>query len=256
MHDPAGIAGSPEILAAWLASLAAALWLTEAGRRRAWRRLAESRARPGAGWRGLHRDEHGAAYSLVYVMVVPLYAVFVCTAIETTWMMIAKAGTSRAAFAAARCAIVRADGGALDRDAAREAAVVAFAPFATGMSPGGGGGSAGSAREDAYVRCYRSLAGPAPSAGYARAKFRYAAAAVSVELERIPQPDREAPWRDEMAATVAYEFPFRIAAVGRFMGRRGPGGRYTYRIASRAVLPVETPANPEESLGIEWRTDP
>lgn len=194
---------------------------------------------------------------LIYVLIVPIYALFVCTSVETTWMVIAKLGTTRAAFAAARCAIVRADRGSLDEAAAREAAVLAFAPFSSGMfPPASDGGSSAQEREDAYIQAYRGLTENAPSSGYARAKYRYAATAVRVALRRERQPDREAPWRDSLATTVTYDFPFRIGAVGRFMGRPDASGRYVAPVSSTVVLPVETPKNKDESLGVEWRINP
>ncbi len=51
-------------------------------------------------------DEDGAAYTLSYVMVIPVYALLICLIIESVLMMTAKLGTVYAAFAAARTASV------------------------------------------------------------------------------------------------------------------------------------------------------
>ena len=54
----------------------------------------------------LHKDERGGAYTLSYVMVIPIYLIAFCFVVETTFMLIAKLGTNYASFAAARTAIV------------------------------------------------------------------------------------------------------------------------------------------------------
>ena len=52
------------------------------------------------------RDEEGAAYSLSFVMVIPIFALMICLIIEGALIMTAKLGTVYAAFAAARTASV------------------------------------------------------------------------------------------------------------------------------------------------------
>ena len=56
--------------------------------------------------RRLASDEDGAAYTLSYVMVIPLYALLICLIIESVLMMTAKLGTVYSAYAAARTASV------------------------------------------------------------------------------------------------------------------------------------------------------
>ncbi len=51
----------------------------------------------------LNRGEEGGAYTLSYVMVIPLLMLLVCAIVETTLMMSAKLGTVYAAYAAANC---------------------------------------------------------------------------------------------------------------------------------------------------------
>ena len=56
--------------------------------------------------RRLANDEDGAAYTLSYVMVIPVYALLICLIIESVLMLTAKLGTVYAAYAAARTASV------------------------------------------------------------------------------------------------------------------------------------------------------
>ena len=83
--------------------------------------------------RRLIRAEEGAAYTLSYVMVMPLYLLLICAVIETSLMLVAKIGTEYAAFAAARTAIVRysAESPGEAESLTRAAAVRAFVPFAS-----------------------------------------------------------------------------------------------------------------------------
>lgn len=201
---------------------------------------------------GLGQMEDGASYSISYVMVIPLYALFVCTTVETTWMLIAKIGTTRAAFAAARSSIVYASAESLGEQQAGEAAVIAMAPFASGMSSAAGTSEVGG-RMEAAARAYSSMTNPPVSRGYVRAKLAYASSSVTTSVRRIPANRPNEPWRDSVAAKVTYTFPFRFGAVGRFLGRSDGSGRYTYPISSTVTLPIETPRNQSQSLGIDWR---
>ena len=56
--------------------------------------------------RRLAVEEDGAAYTLSYVMVIPVYALLICLIIETCLMLTAKLGTVYAGYAAARSASV------------------------------------------------------------------------------------------------------------------------------------------------------
>ena len=95
-----------------------------------------------AGSMRLVRDEEGGAYTLSYVMVVPIIMLLMCLIVETTLMLSAKLGTVYAAFAGARVASVWSSAADWDRAEQRieQAAIKAFVPFASGSSTGAGVG--------------------------------------------------------------------------------------------------------------------
>src|SRR6185437_5924062 len=90
-----------------------------------------------AGVRHFIADENGAAYTLSYVMVIPVYAILICMIIETVLMLSAKLGTVYAAYSAARTASVWSSATTWDKTLAKakQAAVQSMVPFASGMQP-------------------------------------------------------------------------------------------------------------------------
>ena len=120
------IQGVEGVWLAWLASLAVVL--TTIGRA-----LATGEPR----WIELARGEEGVSYTLSYVIVFPVYLLFVCVVFETTWLLVAKVGTMYAAHAGARSAIVWNSAAAVNSPTTQtnrinQAVWTAMTPFVTG----------------------------------------------------------------------------------------------------------------------------
>src|SRR5262245_4523384 len=83
-------------------------------------------------------DEDGAAYTMSYVMVIPVYALFICMMIESVLFLTAKLGTVYAAFAAARTASVWSSATTWDKtmEKAQLSAVRSMTPFSSGTHGG------------------------------------------------------------------------------------------------------------------------
>jgi hypothetical protein len=209
----------------------------------------------GRGAADLIRGEEGAAYTLSYVMTLPIYLFLVCLIVESGLVTVVKIGTVHAAHAAARSAIVW---GPASPERAREkatrAAVHAMVPFA-GSEDVGTTLTAGSSvyRASRYYAAYRSHTrkGPAP-ASYLMAKYRTAELATRVELRR----DDSRPG-GTLEATVTYEMPLHVPGIARLLGSPASWGKglYSRRITSSAALPYEAPRNADEALGIDYRSD-
>src|SRR6185436_5257888 len=107
-------------------------------------------------------EEDGAAYTLSYVMVIPVYAILVCMIIESVLMMSAKMGTVYAAYAAARTASVWSSATTWDKTLgkSKEAAINAMVPFASGMQSKASSTpqSGDLAKSAAYVAAYKAYA--------------------------------------------------------------------------------------------------
>lgn len=159
------------------------------------------------GWVMLAAGEEGAAYSLSYVMVFPLYALLVCVIIETALTMTVKLGTTYAAYAAARSYAVWLPLSGQADQKARQAAAQAMTPFAADKG-GGGGGSLASA----YAR-YASGEAHRVSGGTVASKRGFAEGATEVRLDSSPTS-----WNGDVQVTVRYRMPFRMPAVGRLLG--------------------------------------
>ncbi len=210
------------------------------------------RAKRAISWRQLfllHKDERGGAYTLSYVMVIPIYLVAFCFVVETTFMLIAKLGTNYASFAAARTAIVWLPFGGEDK--IDVAAKQAFVPFASGLRPSPSG--ADSRGKQQYLKAYQEYCGkigsPADYVSFIGRKYDYAHAAVSTSTEIIAHEEK---WDEDIAVTVTYEFPFSVPIVGRLMGRHKSEDLFVYDIRSTTTLQIENPQNDEKKLGINY----
>jgi hypothetical protein len=242
--------GFEPIWGAWAASAALSLWLTlVAVNRIRWRHI-----------RSILIHEDGAAYTLSYVMTVPLYILLICAFVETSLMLIAKIGTVYSAFAGARTAIVwntAADVGTAE-DKVRMAVVRTMTPFASGLAefrkdpPGSWGEPSGDAK--AYLDAYRDSvnqgSGTPGSARYVWAKYRYAQRATKMTVAVRRQEGGEV-WDEDIEVTVEYAFPFNIPILGKAMGT-AQGGEYVYPIASSITLQNECPRNEQKRLGISY----
>lgn len=211
--------------------------------------------------RRLVRDEDGAAYTLSYVMVIPLYALLICLIIETCLMLTAKLGTVYAAYGAVRSASVwsRATTWENAEKKARKAAIQAMVPFASGTQslaqtvplPDDVGDDLTDAATDAgsYWLSYQLYAKNPVSNKYLAAKYGYALRHMKVKIDGPPEKGD-----DDITATVTYEFPFNVPGIGRLIGSRGPDGGYYFKLTSSATMPNEGPKDGLTTIGIGYGT--
>jgi len=192
----------------------------------------------------LARDESGAAYTLSYVMVLPILMLLVAMLVETSLMLIAKLGTVHAAYVAARVASVQTT--PLPWPAAEEraqrAARQAMIPFASGSRRSGAGGEA----DDDYRKAYRVWADDPVADAYIESKQRDVAANVRVQFEQSPTS-----WDADLSAEVTYRYPFRIPGIGRLIGDPDGDG-YTFPLTTRVTLSNDAPQNESQKLGIGY----
>lgn len=210
------------------------------------------RTRP-PGLKGLLRlatDEEGAAYTLSYVMVIPLYALLICLMIETVLMLTAKLGTVYAAYAAARTASVWSSAAPWEtaQKKAQLAAIKCMAPFASGTQSVRQSLPAPSAAANApfYWGAYKAFTNSPVAEKYLLAKYGYASRHTKVTIKGPP-----ATWNADITAEVTYEFPFNVPGIGRLLGRRGDGGYY-FSLTSQATIPNEGPQNDRNTIGIGY----
>ncbi len=195
-------------------------------------------------WRG----EEGGAYTLSYVMVVPLLMLLTCGMVETTLMMSAKLGTVVAAYSAARTVLVWTSLDAdWDRTRARmeQAAVKSMVPFASGSA--GTSDPREMEQATAYAAAYAQFVDAPVSADYVKAKCRSAASNTSVEINAAPDQ-----WNSDLQVTVKYRFPFRLPGMGRVLGTRGTDGDFYCELESQVVLQNDGPQNEQQVLGIGY----
>jgi hypothetical protein len=199
--------------------------------------------------RRLARDEDGAAYTLSYVMVIPVYALLICMMIDSVLMMTAKLGTVYSAFAAARTAAVWSSATTWEKtmEKAQEAATKSMTPFASGTH----GGLQNAATEDAlaYVGAYDVYAKKRLAHTYILTKYGYAQDHVKVEIEGPPEH-----WNSAITAKVTYDFPFAIPGIARLFGKRGNEGRFYFQLTSTASVPNEGPQDDRKTIGIGYGT--
>jgi Flp pilus assembly protein TadG len=201
----------------------------------------------------LAREEDGAAYTLSYVMVIPLYALLLCLIVETVFMLTAKLGTVYAAYAAARTASVWSSHTTWDKAMAKaeKAAFKTMTPFASGLQPLTSSVPTPDAAVDSalYLAAYNAFAEDPVAAKYLLAKYGYASRHTEVSIEGPP-----ATWDADITAKVTYDFPFNVPGIGRLLGRRGFDGRYYYSLTSQATIPNEGPQNNRNTIGIGYGT--
>lgn len=224
----------------WLASsLAASFWTAWIVTRFSW-----------PGFRGLLRDERGAAYSLGYVMTIPFYLVFILLVIETTFLLVAKTGTVYAAYAGARTAIVwgsattPADAEARVQRAARQAMI----PFASGTGSRGKNMSQGAAtgRTRELLDIYQGRTSRPGSLTYFLSKADY------VNRATVTTSGPPATSDADLRVTIDYPYRFNVPGIGQVLGRLGGDGAYFYPIRSTIALQSEAPQNAEQTLGIRY----
>ncbi len=200
--------------------------------------------------RSFLRDESGSAYTLSYVMVLPFVAIFMMLIAETSMILLAKMGTSYAAFAAARSAIVwqSTAGDGLAQQKARQAAVQALTPFANGFKASAIGEGDLSGIQEEYLDVFRQASSAQVSVNYVRRKFQNSDSMVSVALSRQPSAAGTDPWQFDVQATVEYRYSFHVPFLARLFG----GSDAKLPVRSSASLPSEAPMNDQQLLGISY----
>jgi Flp pilus assembly protein TadG len=199
-----------------------------------------------SGLKRLHREELGGAYTLSYVMVIPMFMLLTCVIVETTLMLCAKVGTTYAAYSGARTALVWAsadDRWSTTEDRIENAATKSFVPFASAM---GAKGSAPSQSED-YIRAYKSFANDPISDRSIESKFANAA-----DRLKVTTSGRPATHDSDIEVTVEYQFRFNMPGIGKLLGEAGSDGDYFFPLRSTATLQNEGPKNSRQELGIGY----
>jgi Flp pilus assembly protein TadG len=198
-------------------------------------------------------DEEGAAYSLSFVMVIPILALLICLIIEGALIMTAKIGTVYSAYAAARTASVWSSHTTWEKTKKKSefAAIKTMVPFASGTQ--GFGSSVSTDTETVkkgldYWIAYQAFAADPQSNKYVAAKFGYASRNVKVTIEGPPEKS-DSP----ITAKVTYQFPFNIPGIARILGDKGPDGYY-FNISSTATIPNEGPRDDRKTIGIGYGT--
>jgi hypothetical protein len=197
--------------------------------------------------RRLLLDEDGAAYTISYVMVIPVYALLICMIIESVLMLTAKLGTVYASFAAVRTATVWSSATTWDKaqEKAKRAATKAMAPFASGTH--GGIEKAATAEAVSFDAAYHAYVKTPISDKFLLNKYGYAQEHVKVEIDG-PPTDATAP----ITAKVTYEFPFNIPGIARLFGKRGNDGKFYFPLTSEATLDNEAPQDGRKTIGIGY----
>jgi Flp pilus assembly protein TadG len=200
--------------------------------------------------RRLIRDEDGGAYTLSYVMVIPVLMLLVAMVVESAMMLTAKLGTVHSAYVAARVATVQSSTTDWPTAEGRieHAAIQAMVPFASGSNRSQ---TPSEESDDAYRAAYDEWADDAVADAYLQSKQRDAAGNVRVSIEGPP-----ASWQSDITVAVSYDYPFRLPGIGRLIGEPSVDGGFTFPLTSRATLPGDGPQNNTQSLGIGYGQSP
>ncbi|MES2788621.1 MAG: hypothetical protein V4719_03295 [Planctomycetota bacterium] len=210
-------------------------------------------------WKKLN-DEDGAAYAVPYVMTFPLYALFVGLVVECSLLLVTKVGTMYAAYSAVRSAVVwesaKTGSGSSSpqkmNDKAKQAAILAMVPFASGGSQHAGGSAAGTTLLPSVLTAAELFReGRFVNPNYLTRKVRYAAAHTQVaSIGRASNaPDAL------LTATLDFEAPFHIPGIGRFLGKPSGNGYYVINVHTTAALPSESPQNETRDIGIQYLSE-
>ncbi|MBA4017493.1 MAG: hypothetical protein C0483_10005 [Pirellula sp.] len=236
------------VWAVWLLGLLALGALATGVLRAARRNSAERRA-----WRGLNGCEAGAAYSLSYMLTIPLIALIICLVVDLTLILVAKIGTVYAAYAAARAAVVWVPSGVSPgtaQDKVEAAAQNAMTPFASSNArhrpittppPSG----------LVYYAAHKSFAENPADFDYIGWKWLYASWATKVTV------DGGNDYKKDVTVTLDYKAPFHMPAIGRIFGSPTLFGFYTTNIHTVVKLENQAPRSDEKNppsrpLGISY----
>lgn len=200
-------------------------------------------------WRRAAGREDGVDYTVNLVVTVPLLAIGVVFAIETTLLLSTKLATAYAAYAAARSARVwEPYGPAQVARKAHQAAALALAPFSRGLvAPPGRPGPSEREGAAAYRGLYaRAVGGPVRPA-FLENQYLRARAATSVTI----LPAGGAGPAARLTAVVTYRYPFRFRAVARSLADGvDPTSGEAYRTVTTTVsLPRQEELDDPKVLG-------
>lgn len=227
----------------WMASLAALAWLGRA-------MIRHHKRRP---WRELAPCDDGVAYSLSYMITVPLLALIVCLIVDTTLILVAKTGTVYAAYAAGRSAIVWFPSGispGVAQEKADAAAIHAMTPFASGSKQHRPPVSADSGMT-AFLNAHQAFSTKPAKLDYLGFKYRYAKWATDVTTDAGGDSSRP------VVTTVTYKAPFHMPGIGRILGIRSEHGFYYMNVTTKISLESQAPrteasASSDRPLGITY----
>lgn len=209
--------------------------------------------------RTLLSNDEGSAYSIGYLLTLPLYMLFIAFFIELSFIMVCKTGLVYAGFAGARAGIAWSTGNTPAAVDGHVAFVTkrAFVPFASGLTEFRAKTKASASTPDQtqFVTAYRkynaAIRNDRVFEKYVAAKYRYAFRSVQVQVERKAGESGN-PWDEDFTVVVRYAYPFGTLGIGRAIGERGPDGFYVYPLESRITLKSELPRNADKTLGIEY----
>jgi Flp pilus assembly protein TadG len=220
-------------------------------------------------------DEHGASYTITFILSLPFIMGLIALMMETTFILVAKFGTLHAAYMAGRSAIVWTTSDHNDypvngaegyfrkfpstQEKAEIAAVRAMVPFAGGFY---NKSNTNSRQADQYVKVYREFISDSAeqlqskqldkrgksiqmSDNFIRNKLAYAQQATKVKLTGKSENGNE-PWQLDVVAEVSYEFPYAVARIPWFRER------VECTIKSKAAFQNESPKNKNAKLGIDF----
>ena len=215
----------------------------------------QNRRRGWAGLRRFERDEEGAAYTLSFVMVIPIYALLICLIIEAALILTAKLGTVYAAYAAARTASVWSSHTTWEKtmEKAKRAALKTMVPFASGTQ---GPGRRTSPRTRTPWPTALSIWAPttctprnrSPTSTSPPSTATPAATSKSRSKARPRNRTRRSPPKSRIT------FPFNIPGIARILGDKGRRTVISSDISSTATIPNEGPRDNRKTIGIGYGT--
>jgi Flp pilus assembly protein TadG len=201
-------------------------------------------------WAELVRGEEGVSYTLSYVLVLPLYLLFVCVVFEASWLLMGKIGTLYAAHAGARSQVVWASAQPSNLATTRTNQSVwsAMAPFVSAEPRWRFVPLEATLQAAEYTAAYRSNLTPNhPNANVPDstlgARYLWAASRTSWQAQF------DTPRKGDVTVTVTYDAPLHIPGAARIFS----SGR-DFTIRSSATLPSEAPVSADGTLGIEYQS--
>ncbi|MFM8272248.1 MAG: TadE/TadG family type IV pilus assembly protein [Gemmata sp.] len=216
----------------------------------------------------------GASYSLPFVLVVPIYLMFIIGAIEVAFLMLARIGTQYAAHAAARSAVVwrGAKPAHLRDQRPHQSAAAALAAFVGGrereLETAGPAPAWAAQLGDEFATATQTFAAPAaaddpaiprpyqrsrtpPDADFLRRKYQIAAARSKVEVKAV-EPNNP---RTPLTVTVTFRAPLYMPVVSRFLDpdKRAP---YEYPLSAAVTMAADGAVTKDGQMTVEYHSFP